>query len=338
MGSDHLDTETKSTLANKIFPGRLYDAFFINEYGKIESLRASRYNNNFSVILVGIEDAPDRPDSKGEFPVDFLKKAVSVLIDSVRDSDVIGMSDDRHLVVLLPHADYFGYLNVARKISKSLVNVGKYPSGHSFTVSGATFPKDGKGFGELLSVALRRAISKKESIWEKEGFGTKLFWEIISDLSARSYRDLENSSFDAGGGYEITGAFIDQINELIIRDMTRAPQKKGILYLSTKKVSPGASFINTLNTAGKLAAKTFLVGDGQDNLWDIKNATPIPMDDPRLKETSLTFYLGEDTGYALICKENWGGTYSCFHSSDPCLVEGLISKFQAEYYLQEQFG
>jgi hypothetical protein len=333
-----LDIETKSTLTNRIFPGRLYDTFFINEYGKIESLRASRYNNSFSVILVGIEDLPEGPDSRGEFPVDILKKAVSVLTDSVRTSDVIGMSDDRHLVVILPQTDYFGYLNVARKISKSLAAIGKDASGHSFVVSGASFPKDGKGFGELLSVALRRAITKKESIWEKEGFGTKLFWEIISDLSARSYGDLDNSSFDAGAGYEITGAFIDQINEFIIRDMTRAPRKRGILYLSARKISPEASFINSLNTAGKLAAKTFLVGEAEENLWDIKNATPIPIDDPRLKETSLTFYLGEDTGYALICKENWGGAYSCFHSSDPYLVEGLISKFQAEYSLQEQLG
>lgn len=338
MGFAPLDIETKSTLTKKIFPGRLYDTFFINEYGKIESLRASRHNNNFSVILIGIEDIPDSSNSEGVFPVEFLNKAVAVLIDCVRNSDVIGLSDDRHLIAILPETDYFGYLNAARKISKSLAGINKDASGYSFIISGATFPKDGKGFGELLSVALKRAVTKKESIWEKEGFGAKLFWEIISDLSARSYKDLENSSFDAGEGYEISGAFVDQINEFIIRDMTRAPQKKGILYLSARKISPGAPFINNLNTAGRLAAKTFLVGDREENLWDIKNATPIPMDDPRLKETSLTFYLSEDTGYALICKENWGGAYSCFHSSDPYMVEGLISKFQAEYSLQEQLG
>jgi len=65
---------------------------------------------------------------------------------------------------------------------------------------------------------------------------------------------------------------------------------------------------------------------------------PLALDDPRLKETFFTFLMTEETSYALICKENWGSTFSCFHSSDPVLVEGLITKFQNEYSLKEQLG
>ncbi len=41
--------------SKKIFPGRFYNAFFVTEYGKLETLRAERYNKNFSIILTHIE-------------------------------------------------------------------------------------------------------------------------------------------------------------------------------------------------------------------------------------------------------------------------------------------
>ena len=326
-----MDMESKSTLAKKT-PGRLYDAFFMNEYGRIESLRAARYNNHFSIVLV------DAADSLSAISAEFLEKAAKALIASTRNSDIVGR-DDRHFVVILPETDYLGSLNAARKISKSLsVVFNKDIPGPSFMITSATFPMDGKGYGEMIGAASNRAVRKKGSIWQKQGFEEKLFWEIVSDLLSGSFNNFENSCFDAGEGYEIPGDFIDSVNELIIRDLTRAPQKKGVLYLSEGKTSRSTAFIGNLNAAARLATKTFIISDRHENLGNVKNFTPLLLDDQRLKETSLTLYLSEETGYALICKENWGEIHSCFHSSDPCLVEGLISKFQAEYSLQEQLG
>ncbi len=333
-----MDTETKSTLTKKVFPSRFYDAFFINEYGKIESLRASRHNNTFSIILINIERPGDRDPSEEGKSLDFFKRLVTAVLDSLRDSDIVGIYDDKNITAILPETDYFGSLNTIRKISGSIANLQKDYPGSPIISSQATFPQDGKGYGELLSAAMKRASLKKESLWEKEALGTRLFWEIISELTGKSFSGFNDSSFDAGDGYGVPGVFIDQINDFILREMTRTPLKKGILYLAAKKISQGFPIMRNLNSAGKLSTKAFLVGEKEDNLWNIKNATPIVIDDPRLRETFFTFYLSEDAGYALIYRENWGSAFSCFHSADPYLVEGLISKFQREYSLQEQLG
>ncbi len=335
-----MDIDTKSTLARMTLPAGFHDAQFVSEYGRIESLRASRYGTRFSVIVIDITGLCAGPDEieAGE-ATEALRKIASAVLDSTRTCDVAGLMGFNRIAVLLPETDYFGSLVAIRKISKAVGGAiaGRKPA-LSVLITHAAFPKDGKGFGELLSTAARRSAQRRESLWEKNGFRDKLFWEIIAELSGRNYSGFESASFDAGSGLALTDTFIDRINELIISEASRNPHKRGVLIFAAKKISAGLPVINALSFAGAIATKIFLVGEGEDKLWDIRCATPISIDDPRLRETFFTFFFNEDTSYALICRENWGATYSCFHTSDAFLVEGLITKFQSEYSLQEQLG
>lgn len=319
-----LDTDTNSTLTKTLFPSRFYDAHFVNEYGRLESIRANRYNTCFSIILINVD---------GPAGLDLLKKTVSIVLDSVRSCDVAGLLDERQILIILPETDYFGALMTERKLSKALNALPR-----SVIFSNATFPKDGKGFGELVATAAGRARDRKESIWEKRGYRTKLFWEILGDLSAKSCNGFESASFDAGAGQNLSEFFLDQINELIIKEITRTPQRRGIMYYAARNISTGLPVVKNLSSAGATATKVFLVGEGESGVWEIRNAMPLMLDDPRLRETFFTFFLSEDSAYALVCKENWGATISCFHTADPALVGGLISRFQNEYSLQEQLG
>ncbi|MBI5885552.1 MAG: hypothetical protein HZB85_03100 [Deltaproteobacteria bacterium] len=327
-------TDSKSHGHKKTVPGRLYDTFFVSEYGKIESMRAARYSTQFSILLMNIDgmDSPLRDDEAAGF----VKKISNSILDAIRPCDVAGMADDRQVAIILPETDYFGALIAIRKITKALSSTLTYENPPKKVVmSQATFPKDGKGYGALISTASKRMIDKKDSFWEKEEFRNKLFWEILGDMSSTTYKGFENSSFDLGGGQTLSESFIDQINELIVREITQAPHKRGIAFFASKKLS-ALPALNTLGHIGTLSTKVFLIGQSEDSLRDIKNATPLFLDDPRLRETFFTFYLTEDSGYSLICRENWGATFSCFHSADPYLVDGLINKFQLEYSLQEQ--
>ncbi|MBI5561505.1 MAG: hypothetical protein HY894_01435 [Deltaproteobacteria bacterium] len=327
-------TETKAAAAKKTAPGKLYDTFFVSEYGKLESLRAARYNAQFSILLMNV-DGMDKA-LRDDDAADFIKKISAPILEAVRPCDVVGMIDERQVAVILPETDYFGSLIAIRKLTKALAATLTYETPPKKAVlSQATFPKDGRGYGALISTAAQRMTDKKESLWEKHEFKNKLFWEIMGDLCGTSYKGFENTSFDLGGGQALTEAFIDQINELIIKEITMFPHRRGIAYFASKKLS-ALPAITTLGHIGTLSTKVFLVGQAEDSLRDIKNATPIFLEDPRLRETFFTLYLTEDFGYALICRENWGSTFSCFHSSDPYLVDGLINKFQTEYSLQEQ--
>lgn len=333
-----MDIDAKTVLTKKLFPSRFYDAFFISEYGRIEATRATRYNTCFSILLIGVDGIGKTGLIESSEGLEFLKKLVEAALGSIRSCDVAGLSEDRQIMVILPETDYFGALMAAKKLSRAFAAALREDAPFSVFFSHATFPRDGRSFQEMASVAARRIAERKDSLWERLGCKGKLFWEIAGALTSKNITGFDGASFDAGSGQDLSEFFIDQINELIIKEIARSPQRRGIMYYGTRNISASLPVVKMLGTAGATATKVFLVGEGESSIWEIRNAMPLLLDDPRLKETFFTFFMNEDTAYALICKENWGATFSCFHTADPVLVEGLINKFQSEYSLQEQLG
>lgn len=305
---------------------KLYGASFMNEYGRLESRRAARFGTVFSVIVMSTEGGGDIP-----------KAVAARVLESVRSSDVAGVLAKGRMVVLLPETDYFGSISATRKLAGSLAQLtgggGKGP-----IFSQATFGKDAKSFDDLIGAALDKVQERKKSLRAALDLDHRLFWEIIGDIFSKNCDGIRNATFDAGTGHELPAFFIDQVNEMIIKEIERNPQRKGILYFSTRKISGELPIIRAIGEAGVTATRIFLAGKYGSDLHGFKNATPVYLDDPRLKETFFTFFLNEDSAYALVLRESWGETYSCFHTSDPYLVEGLIYKFQTEYSLQEQLG
>jgi hypothetical protein len=323
-------------------PGeRFFDTGFVSEYCHLETLRSLRFGTVFSIILVNSAGAllradPGVKDNPAAPAAGWLQEK---LLSSLRSCDVAGVVDDDHAVALLPGTDYFGSLTAIRKLSKAFSEETEGgPSGPPPVLSQATFPRDGRSFEELLDKALKRAEEMKGSLRQTLGLDTKLFWEIIGELFGKGHTGSTNASFDVGGGFGLTELFIDQVNELIVKEIRRTPQRKGILYFSTKKISPDLPIVKVIKDAGNTATRIFLAGEYEKDILDFKNAAQVHMDDPRLNDTFFTFFLSEETGYALVLRENWGGTFSCYHTSDPYLVECLIVKFQREYSLQEQLG
>lgn len=333
-----MEIDTSSVLTKKLFPSRFYDAFFISEYGRIEATRATRYNSCFSIVLISVDGSKGSSLLESSDGLEFLKKLVSTVLGSIRSCDVAGLSEDRQITVILPETDYFGALMASRKLSREISAALRGNTPYGIFISHATFPRDGRTFSGMIGTAARRAAERKDSLWERMNCKGKLFWEIIGSLTGKNYTGFDGTSFDAGSGQDLSEFFIDQINELVIREIARTPQRRGIMYYGTKNISSSLPVLKNLASAGAAATKVFLVGEGEGSVWETRNAMPLLLDDPRLKETFFTFFLNEDTAYALVCKENWGATYSCFHTSDPVLVEGLITKFQNEYSLQEQLG
>jgi hypothetical protein len=304
---------------------RFYDAGFMREYGSIESSRAARFGSVFSVVVISAGDGAGK----------LSKEVASEVLKSTRISDVAGMLPDGRIALILPETNYFGSLSTIRKLSDSLVS----PSADKpLLFSEATFGKDARSFTGLVEAAMGKLKEQRLSLREVLDIDSKLFWEIIGDIFANNYDGISNATFDAGASHPLSGFFIDQVNEMIVREIAQNPRRKGILYFSARKISPDLPIIRALGEAGVTATRVFLVGKHEGNLVGFKNATPVYLEDPRLADTFFTFFLSEDSGYALILRENWGETYACFHTSDPYLVEGLIYKFQTEYSLQEQLG
>jgi hypothetical protein len=62
--------------------------------------------------------------------------------------------------------------------------------------------------------------------------------------------------------------------------------------------------------------------------------TPVFLEgDERLQRHEFILWLGDGAAYCLLQRRGRGITWG-FHSSDPTLVEGLVSRLQSEYDLQ----
>ncbi len=325
--------------SRKVFPSRFYNAFFVTEYGKLEALRAGRYNKNFSVVLTTIEGFNTlRNKLEKKELLAFLKELIKTIMETLRNCDVIGMVEDKKIVAILPETDYFGSCIAIRKIKKAVENVTTKGEPYaSIIFSNVSYPRDGSGYGELLAAADKSIQEQREGLWLKLEFENKPFWEIISALLAgKGYEEKDTAPFDIGKGLDIPLFFLDRLQEMIFQEILRDPKKKGILYLGARKISPNLPILKAIDAIGAAPTKIFIVGEGDEKRGSISNTTSIYLSDSRLLETFFILFLAEDFSYAVVCKERWGEQYSCFHTVDPYLIEGLINKFQKEYSLQEQ--
>ncbi len=334
-----------ATIGRSNITEKLHDAAFLDEYGRLESLRAARYNTSFSVVLIslnygGSADGEKRRDTRMPLgcPPALASAVTGAIVDSIRDCDVIGTSSAGNLLCLLPETDYFGSLVAIRKISRAIAGVGDTHPEVSATLAHATFPRDGRWYADLVAHAGRIAEQKKRSLWEERGMGRMLFWEIISEFYRGGIKGIASNCFDAGAGHELPASLLDRLLDQIIDEIKRVPNRKGIVYIHPRGEAASRSVAQALSSMPRTSAKVFVVAAGPEAEREMPHATIVPIDDERLGETSFVLFLSEDSGYALICRENWGGSYSCFHTSDSYLVEGLITKFQIEYSLQVQLG
>lgn len=329
--------------AKKLFKSQFYDSYFITEYGKLETARSERYGSYFSILAIYVDSFinTEKMKSKKEL-LTFLRNVVTITIQCVRTCDVVGMLEDRIMLVILPQTDHFGALTTIRKLSQSFEDItgsqtGDRESSSSIIFSHATYPKDASGYADLLNVVMKRINNQRESLWEKLDLKSKLYWEIVETLTSTPQEGTNYFTFDLGSGQNLSENFIDKTNEVILREIMRTSQKKGILFLSMKNNKLSDDIVDLLSSVGSSATKIFVVGNKDEDKIEYPNSTTIYLGDNRLNDTLFTIFFTEDIAYTIFCKESWGDTHSCFHSADPHLVEGLITKFQRDYALQEQY-
>ena len=310
---------------------KFFEPAFYEEYGLLETARAERYGIPFSVTFLEATGAGEGLESE------IQKMLVDTALEVLRECDIVTELKGQRIAILQPHTDYFGSIIAVKKLVHAIEdltrNHGEVPS---VTVTQATYPKDANSFEELQDVASRRMVAKGQSLWEKMGLKNKSFWEALATITSTEHDSLEYSSFEFGSPDEGKDSFIDKINKMVLAEISMTPNKRGFTYMALKSITHDLSIKSALNAFDKAATRIYLVGRVADDAKVIsKSSTTISIEDPRLQDTFFTFFLNEDTAYAIICKEEWGGSHSCLHTSDPYLVEGLISKFQKDYSLQD---
>ena len=92
--------------------------------------------------------------------------------------------------------------------------------------------------------------------------------------------------------------------------------------------------VRSLDSApADFAPRVYVLGRHAD-LQEHHAMTPVFLEgDERLARHEFLLWMGDGSAYALLQRRGRGATWG-FHTSDPTLVEGLVSKLQTAYDLQ----
>lgn len=318
-----------------------YTLSYFTDYATKEIYKARRYGRSFSLLTFSLDNLTQLKTRLGAAAARTAQKCVLRALGNItRDSDVVARATEQELHVLLPETDYFGALMFLRR---SLASVHEDPEARALelkmpfglTGGAATFPKDGDDFDELLAFCRRRMEERRGSLQRLLTLDTLSFWDEVELLlgNSRSPRLPETKGEPSRRG-RVADVLFDELQVELSRELMRDPQSRGLLYVGAPEVNGDLPIV--LGLAGAptdFGPRVYLLG----RRGDVENhpaLTPVFLDgDERLARHEFLIWMGDGAAYVLLQRRGRGATWG-FHSSDPTLVEGLVSRLQSAYDLQ----
>ena len=112
-----MNDTTQTDIDRSGLPAGLHDETFVSEYGRIEAIRAARYNTSFSLILADISGiGQEVPASAYAFN---FKSIASAILNTVRGCDVVGTTGDGRVAMILPETDLRPVVTI-RKLARAV--------------------------------------------------------------------------------------------------------------------------------------------------------------------------------------------------------------------------
>ncbi len=319
-----------------------YNLSYFTDYASKEIYKARRYGRTFSLLTFSIDNLPLVRVRLGAAEA---KKAVRGIIRAlsriIRDSDVIAKASDQEFYLLLPETDFFGALMFVRRATAAVRDEpdvqeveGKLPLA---LVGGAgTFPKDGEDFDELVHRCRRRMDERRASLQRRLLLDGLPFWDEVELLlgTPNSPKLPTDERAEPSRRGKVSDALFDELQTEIARELLRDPGSRGLLYVGGPEIRADLPIAAGLESAPpEMASRIYLLGRRGD-LESHPAVTPVFLaGDERVARHEFLFWLSEHASYALIQRRGRGAAWG-FHSSDTAVVDGLISKLQAEYDLQ----
>lgn len=319
-----------------------YNLSYFTDYASKEIYKARRYGRTFSLLTFSIDNLSAVRMRLG---VNDAKQAVRGIIRAlsriIRDSDVIAKASDQEFYLLLPETDYFGAMMFVRR---AVAAVREEPEAQEVEqklplvlVAGAsTFPKDGEDFDELVHRCRRRMDERRASLQRRLMLDGLPFWDEVELLlgSPTSPRLPSDEHAEPSRRGKVSDVLFDELQAEIARELLRDPGARGVLYVGGPEIRADLPIAAGLeDVPPEFVPRVYLLGRRAD-LDSHPALTPVFLEgDERVARHEFVLWLSESAAYALIQRRGRGATWG-FHSSDTTVVDGLISKLQAEYDLQ----
>ena len=136
----------------------LYNRGYFEDSLSGEISRARRYDTEFSILFLDLDDFKKVNDTMGHLAGDFvLKKVANLIINEKREEDVVARYGGEELVVILPETNKVNTIIKAERIRKKIQDMSLIFDGKKIQVSAsggiATFPQDATEANKLIQCA-----------------------------------------------------------------------------------------------------------------------------------------------------------------------------------------
>ena len=314
-------------------------AYFVDYAGK-EAYKARRYGRAFSLLMLSVDNLEAlRARLSGDELRTALRGVVLAMSRICRDADVIAKSAEAELYVLLPETDLFGALMFARRAQNAMKEdaqlaaiVAKAPLSVSFGIS--TFPKDGEDFDELVHRCRARLDEGRLSLHRRLMLEDLDFWSTV-ELLVGTAKSPKLPLDDRGGASrraELVPAIFERAQVEAVRELSRDPGARGLLYVGVPEVRPDLPLLRPLESWAESQSRVYVLGR-RAGLDAHPAATLVYLEgDERMHAHEFLLLHSEHASYAYLKRR--GAEGMAFHSSDVLLVDGLVHKLQQAYDLQ----
>ncbi|MFZ5440797.1 MAG: GGDEF domain-containing protein [Myxococcota bacterium] len=318
-----------------------YTLSYFTDYATKEIYKARRYGRAFSLLTFSLDGLNAIRQRIGHAAVRQAQQIVlRVISQIIRDSDVVARATEQEFHVLLPETDYFGGLMFLRR---ALGSVHEEPDARNIearvpmglTGGVATFPRDGEDFDELLVCCRRRMDERRGSLHHHLRLEPLPFWDEVELLLGNSRSPkLPEAAGEPSRRGKVADVLFEELQTEIGREFLREPMARGLLYVGGPAVKAELPIVRVLDQAPHdFAPRVYVLGRHAD-LQEHHAMTPVFLEgDERLARHEFLLWMGDGSAYALLQRRGRGAVWG-FHTSDPTLVEGLVSKLQTAYDLQ----
>ena len=130
--------------------GHVFDKDFFLYLLTLEIKRAQRYQNYLSLLSLTFNHHNPSPTGN---PGTSLKTMANLIVDDVRETDVVGLGKGNHLLVMMPYANMAAVGKVKDRLRQILHDYGFDKKGITMEVDEACFPTRATGVDDLLRMA-----------------------------------------------------------------------------------------------------------------------------------------------------------------------------------------
>lgn len=318
-----------------------YTLSYFTDYAAKEIYKARRYGRTFSVLTFSIDNLAQIRLRLGNDAARTAQRAtLKAMSKIIRDSDVVARATDQEFHALLPETDFFGALMFLRRAMQAMheepeARTLEQKVPFAMTGGASTFPRDGDDFDELLSRCKTRMDDRRQSLHRQLKLEGQPFWDEVELLLGNSKSPkLPDTPGEPSRRGRVADVLFDELQTEVARNLLREPNARGLIYVGVPDLNvdvPVAMGLEGVDPA--MAPRVYLLGRRGD-LVTHPVITPVFVEgDDRLSRHEFLLWLGDGSAYALLQRRGRGATWG-FHSSDPTLVEGLVSALQTEYSLQ----